>query len=914
MVAAEVPLSPPQPEPGARRVPKRRAQSEVHLHNMMSRVTEQLGEASDSLLPREQAKPGTAARRNVSLHLPRCPPGGDPSASACSASSTATPAGASTPSTMVADSPGKESGVSGSAVYATPGGPGSGPDVAEQIEDLRLQNAVLRKSLAMLQQSVVESMKGNKAQFVGGGHFRRRPVGASNGAGHAASVSMSDSGLGRDSDVDQLRSALAERRQAVREAMAERDKALGEAANARREVAELRSRNEDLRARATDIDALAVQLENSRRNNEALAGRCAVAERTAGESAEAARRAEERREELDAKAAALSEEAAALRTAVAAAEDQAAALSRELAETRAQAERVVESPVAEGCVVVEAAAAARLGDVEAELERLRVDAAAERSRLDRFAGDRRRMAERLLSLMFGSGDGRASLRPCVQAWANLCAAAREERLSARTAELEAEVSRLALDAEKYTTEGARAVALDEELRAKIREADDACLSAKAAGEQLRTMEAQLAKALAEAAESRGQVSEAESKARALEAEVEALRVQCSANGEAATGLQETLEKLRLLEAELDAAKQAGADAERQLADRRSALEAAEERAANSEQRESKLAGDLESASAAATQARDATAAAEKLRDDAQKRIAELEAAAAEHSKGDAQKKAAAKELEAVRADLNDAEKSAREAEAKATEADRRARTQAMRAQSLEERLQAAEARNAEAQRREAEAQSRSKSDDDSRAEAAAKAGQETAGLGEENGALKQEVSALKLTLADAKMSSKSAENKLRALSDEHATLLRALDEARTTRAASAQRMQELEGGSAKFLAEAGKALDDAKQRIRIMVTAPKVCVNVGGDTYDVHSPFPFSAIKDAVSDEVMPKFARVFAVGEEAGDSEIRGRVQEMVEELALNLQSKVHELMPQAEGTCNWDGFGSKCSGLGTK
>merc|ERR1740138_1454843 len=99
-----------------------------------------------------------------------------------------------------------------------------------------------------------------------------------------------------------------------------------------------------------------------------------------------------------------------------------------------------------------------------------------------------------------------------------------------------------------------------------------------------------------------------------------------------------------------------------------------------------------------------------------------------------------------------------------------------------------------------------------------------------------------------------------------------------------------------------------------MVTAPKVSVNVGGQTVDMHTPFPFAAIKDTVQKEVMPKFARVFTVGEQAGDTDIRNDVQEMVEKLALTLQAKVHELMPQAEGTCNWDGFGAKCGALGKR
>ena len=58
----------------------------------------------------------------------------------------------------------------------------------------------------------------------------------------------------------------------------------------------------------------------------------------------------------------------------------------------------------------------------------------------------------------------------------------------------------------------------------------------------------------------------------------------------------------------------------------------------------------------------------------------------------------------------------------------------------------------------------------------------------------------------------------------------------------------------------------------------------------MHTPFPFKAIQDAVRDEVMPKFAKVFAVSEQAADEEIRRGVQEMVEQLALSLQTKVCE------------------------
>merc|ERR1719464_2461227 len=68
--------------------------------------------------------------------------------------------------------------------------PGSLP-ANEQLEDLQLQNAVLRRSLAMLQQSVVEGMKGNRGQYQGHGFFKQRgggppPVSAAGPGGSGA--------------------------------------------------------------------------------------------------------------------------------------------------------------------------------------------------------------------------------------------------------------------------------------------------------------------------------------------------------------------------------------------------------------------------------------------------------------------------------------------------------------------------------------------------------------------------------------------------------------------------------------------------------------------------------------------------------------------------------------------------------
>lgn len=109
------------------------------------------------------------------------------------------------------------------------------------------------------------------------------------------------------------------------------------------------------------------------------------------------------------------------------------------------------------------------------------------------------------------------------------------------------------------------------------------------------------------------------------------------------------------------------------------------------------------------------------------------------------------------------------------------------------------------------------------------------------------------------------------------------------------------------------AARDVRKSVRMLVTAPKVAINIGGNEKPINGwVFPFQTIKDAVCDEIMPRFSKCIAVSEDYSDQEVKGLVQQSVEELALTLQSKVYELMPQAEGTCNWDGFGAKRGSIG--
>jgi len=179
--------------------------------------------------------------------------------------------------------------------------------------------------------------------------------------------------------------------------------------------------------------------------------------------------------------------------------------------------------------------------------------------------------------------------------------------------------------------------------------------------------------------------------------------------------------------------------------------------------------------------------------------------------------------------------------------------------------------------------------------------------------LVSDLSEAKLSLAEARSNAKAASDQLQHLRQEHNAIKLALQEAKAN-AESDTRAQEATLSQPDFVTEVRQAIEEARQGIRIMVTAPKVSVNVGKIENELRTPFPFAAIKEAVQNEVMPQFTRIFSVGAEVGDSELRTDVQAMVQEFALTLQTKVHELVPQAEGTCNWDGFGAKSTALGVR
>jgi len=388
---------------------------------------------------------------------------------------------------------------------------------------------------------------------------------------------------------------------------------------------------------------------------------------------------------------------------------------------------------------------------------------------------------------------------------------------------------------------------------------------------------------AEVAKLRGRAEASERRGQALDREIKELRAQqaqqASSGSEMAERLQEAEARLHRAEADLAAAKGEAEEAVR----RQKAAAQEESQRALAERKE--LEAQVAAARRSATEAKETEATAVKQRDEARRKAAELET----------QTKALGEQLRQAR---NEAQvhllevQRAREAlaAAEASVKDLRAFAEASTAESERLRAQAASAAAAEA-----------------RAEAA------EAGAVRSN-ALAAEVDELRLNLAEAKSSARASLEKLRLAGEERNQLQASLKEAQAARDVAERLFQEVQGDAEGFKKRAKQALDEARQSIRVMVTAPKVAINVGGNGVDVTTPFPFSAIKAAVQNDVMPKFASVMAVAEGVGDTEIRQGVQQMVEQLALTLQEKVCELLPSAEGTCNWDGFGAKCGRLGTK
>mmetsp|Transcript_68536 Transcript_68536/g.164602 ORF Transcript_68536/g.164602 Transcript_68536/m.164602 type:complete len:843 (-) Transcript_68536:315-2843(-) len=788
-------------------VPRRRLQKEAHLQNVITHVAENLGgePAVSEFSTNYAISPASSSRRNVSLRLPRVasPRGGD-------------------------QSPGGNDGEINDH---------SGVAGDEQLEELRSQNEVLKKSLAMLQASVVESMKGNKAQFMGNGFFKHhKAVDGFLGKQAAmlqAITAAPDSEL--DAQLEELREETHRLREELRKALSDRDEALQQAQSAQSQESKMQQRNKDLEAEVAKLEK-----ERKHEQDEHAKAEAALAP-------------------LQAKVSSLEAQIEELR-------ESAASKSESLCLTEASVDRLQEelSKLGEehGRAVAEAE------DAKREVARLSQDAQHREAAMRNLRCRSQGAAEHLLMRSFSTR--RSVLRDCLRAWEACSLASREDSMNQRAEQLqeqatsaEEQLHQLRHDMDAAVEES-RQMASQAEARAnasaeKEQEAKEEVIRLK---QSVSTLEAKLRRLDEEAQTAR-------SSSKAAAAQLDALRARSSEG-------QQAIDRMREMEAELAKLKEAD--------------ELNSQKIQDSSDREAALRKDLE-------EARKKEASSQQQRDEARKRSIEVEN----------QRKAAVKELEALRAGSGKAEEEVRRMRQRAEEAEKKVKE-------LQKEAMLAEKKAAELEAQRQQAHESTKSDEDATSKRDAElleAERKLAGMAAQNSDLSAEISRLKSALAEAKCDAKSSADKARVLSEEQKSLERALEEAKAGRQDALRHAEEIEAGPAKFLAEARQALVDARQNIRIMVTAPKVAINICNNEFGLHTPFPFKAIQDAVRDEVMPKFARVFAVSEQSHDAEIRKGVQEMVEQLALTLQTKVHELMPKAEGTCNWEGFGAKCGTL---
>lgn len=94
------------------------------------------------------------------------------------------------------------------------------------------------------------------------------------------------------------------------------------------------------------------------------------------------------------------------------------------------------------------------------------------------------------------------------------------------------------------------------------------------------------------------------------------------------------------------------------------------------------------------------------------------------------------------------------------------------------------------------------------------------------------------------------------------------------------------------------AVAQARSSLRILVTAPKVSINVGKTELNVRTgalPRDIEQIRSIVSEKVLPGFQQILAVAEEQGEQDVKKAVQGMVEGLATSVQQEVYRVLPEA-------------------
>lgn len=813
-------------------VSRRRERSTSQLHSAMGRVSDQLNASPQlglHLSGNCESNSPTCAKKQVrkqSLRFPRMPfseaKGGDE-----------TPTAASSASTSMGPS-------SHGSFSSDPS------DISDEKEDLRLQNAVLRRSLAMLQQSVVDSMKSNKGQFMGQGIFRAR------GSTGDVARQVAEQAV-PDADMEELQVALADRRQALRVAIEERCEAQLDAECLRREKADLAEAIVSLKAELKDASDRAENASAERSETESKLREALCASSALG------LRVDKFTEELRESRAVCLEE-----------KNQSADLVARLREAQTQRATGAEDLAtrSEECSSLRRA----VGMLESQIHVLGESCSEDRARLRHLDGQRQAL---LLRLAASSVSDDATHRLCFTGWYSLVKSARSVRQQMLAEELGLRVSILSDEVGQLKSDRSDLAA---ELESRSHETG-------ALRQQAASISARLATA---------------------ESEVDNER-------------QKTIEALRHNE------NNASQDFERKIAEMLKNTLAAEERvitlenqlqafhSVSAEKAESLTRSFQQRVEEATEKERKSATLAASLKDKLETTNRTLK----ESREAEAN---ASKSIDSIRAKLAEVSNSLTEVSEEAVSLRVEMRKISGEATLVHQKKDVAEKLAISAQRDSADLRVRIKcfenQDQQHRAEMADQKTELECQIANARFALeKQEASAaevgkMRLALAEARSEMKSTSEKLKLAKQEKAALTNDLEAQQTTRAESENFRREL----VKFGADARVALDQARQSIRIMVTAPKVSVNVGGTDMNVHAPFPIEAIKTSIREEVIPRYSQVCAVADNAGDTEIRKDVQAMVEQMALELQIKICDLMPQAEGTCNWDGFGSKCGTLAPK
>lgn len=786
-----------------------------------------------------------------------------------------------------------------------------------------MQNSILKRSLNMLQQSVVESFKGNKGQFVDGGLLRQKSVGSA-GSGDKARCPTEF-----DSDSEALQDALNRMRAELAVVKEERGTACKEAENLRQSYAELAEQHK--KAEATEK----LQRQRNKNSMEELAKR--TEELRSSERAFMA--SEEQLKAAMRNSSELRDEVLRLESFVAEGQ-QRVKVEAHLANKHEDSVNITgtdsvvrhtsKGAVAQSALEERLEILASRDRLQEECDALRDSQANLRMRLGLMQAERRTRCLRLLAGLLGEDTG-LWLQVCFSVWSKMIEFERAAWLRSQIVTLKEESAKHATDAlnasealkaqqsNQRDSEEARkrSQAMEEHVRAlkhelllsneevaahakrltsaeqaaaeaerKQRELVDEVRRNKATYEDSEQRAAKMAeelKATQDATEAMvKQLSEQRSCRDSLEKELRGLYSSADALAAAhreieaakfaAEKTKKTEEERNSMEKSLQKQKEEAMSAEKAFNDRQNALT---NKLRKAEKGVESIKLELERARAEAAKAHANAQAAEDKAKESQKAHAELQ-------------QARSSDLEALKLELERTRLDAAKAHAKL---ERKVEDFQKANELLKAKSPDLESLNLELERTRAEATKAQ-----ANGEAANKKAKEFQKANEElQQSKKADLESLKLELERTRMEAAKAHENLE-IAEKKVDELKQVE---SVLCETEERCKELQRAVEEWKSAAREAIAETRRGTRFIVTTPKVSINVGnGEDIDVHVPLPIQSIRESVKNEVVPKFARVVAVADDMQDDRIRADVEQMVEQLALTLQSKLCELIPQDEGT----------------